>query len=164
MLAWLKINNSRNVVCILAAFLKYQIKLFTISQLLSFHPCWRIRATKCVQRTMALYRYKLFKVFPFSLIEFCKAVMFKNWIQYVWSKTGILFSFLRLARPPFGLWLRTLYYKWKNILLRASTVWFLLYLNSLRFSLHLADSVAREFQKSKCIVPFLSSLCSKSQI
>ena len=99
--------------------LKYQIKLFTISQLLSLPPYCRIRATKCVQRTMALYRYKLFKVFPFSLIEFCKVVMFKNWIQYVWSKTGILFSFLRLAQPPFGLWLRTLYYKWKNILLRG---------------------------------------------
>ena len=144
--------------------LKYQIKLFTISQLLSLHPCCRIRATKCVQRTMALYRYKLFKVFSFSLIEFCNVVMFKNWIQYVWSKTGILFSFLRLAQPPFGLWLRTLYYKWKNILLRASSVWFLLELNSLRFSLHLTDSVAREFQKTKGIVPFLFSLCSKFQI
>ena len=146
--------------------LKYQIKLFTISQLLSLHPCCRIGATKCVQGTMALYRYKLLKVFPFSLIEFCKVVMFKNWIQYVCSKTGILFSFLQLAQPPFGLWLRTLYYKWKSILLiRASSVWFLLDLNSLGFSLHLStDSVAREFQKTKRIVRFLFSLCSKSQI
>ena len=106
-------------------YLKYQIKLFTICQLLSLHPCCRIHATKCVQRTMALYRYKLFKVFPFSLVEICKVVMFKNGIQCVWSKTVILFSFLRLLRPPFGLWPRTLYYKWKNILLRASSVWFL---------------------------------------
>ena len=41
---------------------------------------------------------------------------------------------------------------------------FMLDLNSLRFSLHLTDSVAREFQKTKRIVPFLFSLCSKSQI
>ena len=134
--------------------LKYQIKLFTISQLLSFHPCCRIRATKFVQRTMALYRYKLFKLFPFSLIEFCKVVIFKNWIQYVWSKTGILFSFLRLAQPPFGLWLRTLYYEWKNILLRASPVWFLLYFNSLRFSLHLTDSVQGNSRKPSALFLF----------
>ena len=73
-------------------YLKYQIKLFTISQLLRLHPCCRIRATKCVQWTMALYRYKLFKVFPFSLIEFCKVVMFQNWIQYMCDrKLGFFF-------------------------------------------------------------------------
>ena len=65
--------------------------LFTFSQLLNLHPCCRIRATKCVQRTIALYQYKLFNLFPFSVIEFCEVVMFKPWTQYVWSKSGILF-------------------------------------------------------------------------
>ena len=49
--------------------------LFTFSQLLNLHPCCRIRATKCVQRTIALYQYKLFNLFPFSVIEFCEVVM-----------------------------------------------------------------------------------------
>ena len=65
--------------------------LFTFSQLLNLHPCCRIRATKCVQRTIALYQYKLFNLFLFSVIEFCEVVMFKPWTQYVWSKSGILF-------------------------------------------------------------------------
>ena len=46
--------------------------LFTFSQLLNLHPCCRIPATKCVQRTIALYQYKLFNLFPFSVIEFCE--------------------------------------------------------------------------------------------
>ena len=56
--------------------------LFTFSQLLNLHPCCRIRA---------LHQYKLFNLFPFSVIEFCEVVMFKPWTQYVWSKSGILF-------------------------------------------------------------------------
>ena len=48
--------------------------------------CCKIRATKRVQRTIALYQYKLFNLFPFSVIEFCEVVMFKPWTQYVWSK------------------------------------------------------------------------------
>ena len=46
--------------------------LFTFSQLLNLHPYCRIRATKCVQRTIASYQYKLFNLFPFSVIEFCE--------------------------------------------------------------------------------------------
>ena len=53
--------------------------LFTFSQLLNLHPYCRIRATKCMQRTIALYQYKLLNLFPFSEIEFCKVVMFKPW-------------------------------------------------------------------------------------
>ena len=43
---------------------------------------------------------------------------------------------------------------------------FLLDRNAGRFSLHLADSVAKEFQKTKCsvIVRFLSPSCEESQI
>ena len=67
--------------------------LFTFRQLLNLHPCCRIRGTKCVRRTIALYQYKLFNLFPFSVIEFCEVVMFKPWTQYVWSKSGILFFF-----------------------------------------------------------------------
>ena len=85
--------------------------LFTFSQLLNLHPCCRIRATKCVQRTIALYQYKLFNLFPFSVIEFCEVVMFKPWTQYVWSKSGILFFFLttcatsfRIMTPYFTMW------------------------------------------------------------
>ena len=68
--------------------------LFTFSQLLNLHPCCRIRATKCVQRTIALYQYKLFNLFPLTVIEFCEVVMLKPWTQYVWSKSGILFFFV----------------------------------------------------------------------
>ena len=85
--------------------------LFTFSQLLNLHPCCRIRATKCVQRTIALYQYKLFNLFPFSVIEFCEVVVFKTWTQYVWSKSGILFflttcatSFRIMTPPYFIMW------------------------------------------------------------
>ena len=127
--------------------------LFTFSQLLNLHPCCRIRATKCVQRTIALYQYKQFNLFPFSLmvIEFCEVVMFKPWTQYVWSKSGILFFFSRLAQPLLGLWLRTLQCEWINILLRTLSIWFLLDHNALRFSLHLAESVLKEIQKTKAV-------------
>ena len=138
--------------------------LFTISQLPNLNPCWRIYAAKCVQRTIALYQYKLFNLFPFCVIEFCEVVIFKPWTQYVWSKSGILF--FSHAQPPLGLWLDTLQCEWINILLRTPSIWFLLDLNALRFSLHLAKSVVREIQKTKrsVIVPVLSSCCSESQI
>ena len=68
----------------------HAIKLFTNSHLLNLHPCCRIRETKWVQPTMALYQCKLFNPFQLSVIEFCEVVMFKPWTQS-WSKTGILF-------------------------------------------------------------------------
>ena len=40
---------------------------------------------------MALYRYILFKVFPFSLSEFCKVVMFKIGYNMCDRKLGFLF-------------------------------------------------------------------------
>ena len=123
--------------------------LFTSSQLLNVHPCCRIRATKCVQRKMALYQYKPFILFPFSVIKFCEVVTFKPWTQYVWSKSGILFFLSRHAQPPIGLWLCTLQCEWINILLRTLSIWFLLDHNALRFSLHLAESVLKEIQKTK---------------
>ena len=95
--------------------------LFTFSQLLNLHPCCRIRA---------LHQYKLFNLFPFSVIEFCEVVMFKP------------------AQTPLGLWLRTLQCEWINILLRILSIWFLLDHNALRFSLHLAESVLKEIQKT----------------
>ena len=55
---------------------------FTISQQPNLHPCWRIHGTKCVQRTIALYQYKLLNLFPFYVIEFCEVVIFKPWTQY----------------------------------------------------------------------------------
>ena len=109
--------------------------LFTFSQLLNLHPCCRIRETKWVQRTI-------------SVIEFSEVVMFKHWTQHVWSKSGILFVFSRHAQPPLGLWLRTLQCEWINILLRTLSIWFLLDHNALRFSLHLAESVLKEIQKT----------------
>ena len=84
--------------------------LFTFSQLLNLHPCCRIRATKCVQRTIALYQYKLFNLFPFCVIEFCEVVIFKPWTQYVWSKSGIPFflarctTSFRIMTPYFTMW------------------------------------------------------------
>ena len=133
----------------------------------NLHSCCRIRATKYVQRTIALNQYKLFNLFPFSVIEFCELVMFKPWTQYVWSKSGFFF-FSRHAQPPLRLWLRTLHREWINILLRTQSIWYLLDRKALRSlgSLHLAESVVREIQKTKrsVIVLFLSSSCSESQI
>ena len=74
--------------------------------------------------------------------------MFKPWTQYVWSKSGT-FLFSRHAQPPLGLWFRTLQCEWINILLRTPSIWFLLDHNALHFSLHLAESVVREIQKTK---------------
>ena len=84
--------------------------LFTFSQLLNLHPYCRIRATKCMQRTIALYQYKLLNLFPFSEIEFCKVVMFKLCTQYVSSKSGSLFfratcaTSFRIMTPCFTTW------------------------------------------------------------
>ena len=105
----------------------------------------------CATETIALYSYKLFNLFLFSVIEFCEVVMFKPWTQYVWSKSGILFFFSRHAQPPLGLWLRTLQCEWINILLRTLSIWFLLDHNALRFSLHLAESVLKEIQKTNAV-------------
>ena len=89
----------------------WTVILITYCWLLNLHPCCKIRATKCVQRTIALYQYKLFNLFPFSVIEFCEVVMFKPWTQYVWSKWGTLFFFLstcatsfRIMTPCFTMW------------------------------------------------------------
>ena len=89
----------------------WTVILITFGKLLNLHPCCKIRATKCVQRTIALYQYKLFNLFPFSVIEFCEVVMFKPWTQYVWSKWGTLFFFLstcatsfRIMTPCFTMW------------------------------------------------------------
>ena len=35
------------------------------STVLNLNPCCKIRATKCLQRNIALYQYKLFILFPF---------------------------------------------------------------------------------------------------
>ena len=61
---------------------------------------------------------------------------------------GFFFFFSRHAQPPLGLWLRTLQCEWINILLRTLSIWFLLDHNALRFSLHLAESVLKEIQKT----------------
>ena len=79
------------------------------------------------------------------------------------------FFFSRHAQPPLELWLRTLQCEWINILLRTLSIWFLLDHNALRFSLHLAESVLKEIQKTKkCntvwLFFFLSSSCSEAQI
>ena len=79
------ISEMQKVFLVLQAYnffyiLQHGIKF---SQLLNLHSCCRIRATKCVQRTIALYQYKLFNLFPFSVIEFFKVVMFKPWTQCV---------------------------------------------------------------------------------
>ena len=122
---------------------------FTISKLPNLHPCWRLHATKCVQRTIALYQYKVFNLFPFYVIEFCEVVILKLCDR----NQGFLF-FSRHARPPLGLWLPSLQCEWINILLRTPSIWLLLDSNALRFSLHLAECVVREIQKTKRSVIF----------
>ena len=118
--------------------------LFTISQLPNLHPCWRIHATKCVQRTIALYQYKVCDLFPFYVIKFCEVVILK-----LCDRNQVFSFFSRHAQPSLGLWLPSLQCGWINILLRTLSIWFLLHSNALPFSLHLAESVAREIQKTK---------------
>ena len=123
--------------------------LFTFSQLLNLHPCCRIRETKWVQRTISLYQYKLFK--PITI--FCNRVLWGSYVQTL-DTTCVIeirdsFCFLTTCvQPPLGLWLRTLQCEWINILLRTLSIWFLLDHNALRFSLHLAESVLKEIQKT----------------
>ena len=113
--------------------------LFTFTQLLNLNPCCKIRATKCLQRTIALYQYKLFILFPFCL----------KTLDNMCDRNQGLFLFL--ATWATSLWLRlcTLQCEWMNILLRTPSIWFLLDRNALRFSLHMAESVVREIQKTK---------------
>ena len=120
----------------------------TFSQLLNLNPRCKIRATKCLQRTIALYQYKLINLFPFSAIEFCEVSMFKPWTICVIEIRGSFFL-SRHTQPPLGLWLCTLQCESINILLRTPSIWFLLDRNALRFSLHPAESVVREIQKTK---------------
>ena len=121
--------------------------LFTFSQLLDLHPCCRIRATKCVQRTIALYQYKLFNLFPFSVSSLVKQLRSNPGHNMRDRNQGFFFFFSRHAQPPLGLWLRTLQCEWINFLLRALSIWFSLDHNALRFSLHLAESVWRKSRK-----------------
>ena len=59
------------------------------------------------------------------------------------------FYFSGHEQPPLWLRLCTLQCEWINILLRTPSIWFLLDRNGLRFSLHMAESVVREIQKTK---------------
>ena len=124
--------------------------LFTFSrQLLNLHPCCRIRATKSVQRTITLYKYKLFNLFPFSVIDFCEVVMFKPWTQCVIEVRDSFFflttcvTSFRIMTPYFTMWVN------KYSAIRTLSIWFLLDHNALRFLLHLAESVLKEIKSRK---------------
>ena len=69
---------------------------------------------------------------------------------------GFFFLFSRHAQPPLWLWLCTLQCEWINVLLRTPSIWFLLDRSGLRFSLHMAEFVVREIQKTKHSVTVLS--------
>ena len=104
------------------------------------HPCCKIRAIKCVKRTIALYQKKLFNLFPFSVIEFCEVVICSNLGHNMCDRNQGFFFFLRHAQPPLELWLRTL-----QCFIQLRT----LDHKALCFSLHLTESVVREIQKTK---------------
>ena len=106
-LTWLKIlvivfflRNIRNAVSILAvrrlvifyilqhgckinSWLMLNSLMWYFVHLQSATKFCKICSTKCVQRTIVLYQYKLFNLFSFSVIEFCEVVMFKPWTQCV---------------------------------------------------------------------------------
>ena len=92
--------------------------LFTFSWLLNLHPCCRIRTTKCVQRTIALYQYKLF-----TITIFCNRVLWGSYVQALDTicviKIRDSFFLSQHAQPPLGLWLHTSQCEWINILLRT---------------------------------------------
>ena len=115
----------------------WTVILITYCWLLNLHPCCKIRATKCVQRTIALYQYKLFILITVPIPIFCNRVLWGSYVQTLdttcVTKSGTLF-FSRHAQPPLGLWLRALQCEWINILLRIPSIWFLLDRNAMRFS------------------------------
>ena len=122
--------------------------LFTFSQLQNLHPCCRIRTTKCVQRTIALYQYKLF-----TITIFCNRVLWGSYVQALDTISVIKirdsFFLSQHAQPPLGLWLHTSQCEWINILLRTLLFDFCLIITGLRFSLHRAEYVLKEIQKTK---------------
>ena len=95
-----------------------------------------MRATKCVQRTIALYQYKLKTVQPIPI--FCNRVLWRSYVQTLDTVCVIeirdSFFFSRHAQPPLALWLRALQCERINILLRTLSIWFMLDRNALRFS------------------------------
>ena len=130
--------------------------LFTFSQLLNLNPCCKIRATKCLQRTTALYRTNCLSYSHFAQKPWTICVIEIRDSFFSRDMSNLLYDYDTVF----------LQCEWINILLRTPSIWFLLDLNALRFSLHLAKSVVREIQKTKrsVIVPVLSSCCSESQI
>ena len=85
--------------------------------------------------------------------------LWSSFVRYLCSNLGHnichrnqgFFFFLATCafQPPLGLWLPTLQCEWIYIFLRTPSIRFLLDCNVLRFSLHLAESVVREIQKTK---------------
>ena len=114
----------------------WTVILITLGLLLNLHPCCKMRATKCVQRTIALYQYKLKTVQPIPI--FCNRVLWRSYVQTLDTVCVIeirdSFFFSRHAQPPLALWLRALQCEWINILLRTLSIWFMLDRNALRFS------------------------------
>ena len=113
--------------------------LFTFSQLLNLNPCCKIRATKCLQRTIALYQYKLFILFPF-----CSKIL-----DNMCDRNQGFFLFLATWATSFMI--TTLYFTMlvNKYSAKDSVYLVLLNRNVLRFSLHVAESVVREIQKTK---------------
>ena len=140
--------------------------LFICSQLINLNPCWKIRVTNCLQRTIVLYQYKLFNLFPFSVIEFCDVNMFIS-LDNMCDRNQGFFFFLATCAISFRI--ITLYFTmWVNKCSTKDSVYlvFAWSYNALRFSLAMAESVVREIQKIKrsVIRLFLYSSCNESQI
>ena len=129
---------------------------FIFSQLLNLHPCCRIRATKCVQRTIALYQYKLFNLFPFSVIEFFKVVMFKPWAQCV---IEIRESFFFLATCAISFRMMTLYFTmWVNNYSAKDSV-YLFFARSQRSALFIIHGqIYNKGNQAQCDCSFFSIL------
>ena len=81
--------------------------LISFGQLLNLNPCCKIRATKCLQRTIALYQFKLFNLFP---------VLWGKYVQTLdnmCDRNQGFFFFLATCATSFRI--TTLYFtKWVN--------------------------------------------------
>ena len=117
--------------------------------LLCYNPCWKILATKCLQWTIVLYQYKLFNLLPFSVIKFCHVNMFIT-LDNMCDRNQGFFFFLATCATSFRI--MTLYFTMCVNKFSAKDSVYLVFAwsyNALRFSLHMAESVVREIQKTK---------------
>ena len=140
--------------------------LVAFSQLLNLNSCCKIRASKCLQRAIALYRHKMFNLFPL----FCTRVFWGKYVQTLdnmCDRNQGFFFFLatcaisfRIMTPYFTMWVN------KYSTKRTPSIWFLLDLSALFITPGRIRSKGNPENQAQCDCSFffLSPPCNESQI